>query len=171
MFVSFAPFALCVDCKMNGQHNYQATIRWTGDKGTGTSGYAAYERSHVIIIENKTEIQGSADPTFRGDTSKHNPEDLLLASLSSCHMLSYLYLCAKAGVVVVDYVDTATGNMLVMPNGSGKFTEVMLNPVVTVTDNSMIENANELHGKAHELCFIANSVNFPVGHKPICILK
>ncbi len=149
---------------MKGQHNYNLTVKWTGNKGTGTSDYRAFERSHSISIDNKTEILGSSDPAFLGDKTKHNPEDLLVASLSSCHMLWYLHLCAEAKVIVVDYVDNATGVMVETSNGGGQFTEVTLNPIVTVTDISMIEKANELHKKANELCFIANSVNFPVRH-------
>ena len=153
---------------MNGQHNYNLTIKWTGNKGTGTSDYRSYDRSHSISVNNKTEILASSDPAFRGDKTRHNPEDLLVASLSSCHMLSYLHLCAVGGVVVTGYVDNATGIMTETPNGGGRFTEVTLNPVVTVTESSMTEKANELHKKANELCFIANSVNFPVKHNPTC---
>lgn len=152
---------------MNRQHHYQATIRWTGNKGEGTTGYRTYERSHTISIEHKTDIQCSSDSAFMGDGTKHNPEDLLVSSLSSCHMLWYLHLCADAGVVVLDYVDHATGTMTLNKDGSGRFTEVTLNPVVTVAEDSMIEKANELHRNANEYCFIANSVNFPVRHKPI----
>ena len=151
---------------MNGQHNYNLTVKWTGNKGTGTSGYKAFERSHIIIVNNKAELLGSSDPAFRGDKTKHNPEELLVASLSSCHMLWYLHLYAEAGVIVVDYVDNATGIMMETSNGGGHFTEVTLNPIVIVTENSMVEKANKLHKKANELCFIANSVNFPIHHKP-----
>jgi organic hydroperoxide reductase OsmC/OhrA len=153
---------------MNGQHHYKLTIKWTGNKGDGTSSYRSYERSHSILIDGKIEIPASSDPAFRGDKAKHNPEELLVAALSSCHMLSFLYECAKAGVVVTDYVDHATGTMVETPDGGGHFTEVTLNPIVTVTENSMVDMANQLHKKASELCFIANSVNFPVHHKPMC---
>ena len=149
---------------MKGRHNYSLTIKWTGNKGIGTSNYKAFERSHSIIIDNKSEILGSSDPAFLGDKTKHNPEDLLVASLSSCHMLWYLHLCAQAGVIVIEYIDNATGIMVETSNGGGHFTEVTLNPIVTVTEISMTEKANELHKKANELCFIANSVNFPVHH-------
>jgi organic hydroperoxide reductase OsmC/OhrA len=149
---------------MQGQHQYKATIKWTGNKGTGTDNYRNYERSHQIIIENKTDIVGSSDPAFRGDKTKHNPEDFLVSSLSSCHMLTYLHLCAVAGIVVTDYIDNATGVMVETSNGGGQFTEVTLNPMVTVTEQHMLNKANELHKKANELCFIANSVNFPVRH-------
>ncbi|HSV11622.1 MAG TPA: OsmC family protein [Hanamia sp.] len=153
---------------MSGQHNYKLTVKWTGNSGTGTSGYREYERSHTISIANKSDICASSDAAFRGDKAKHNPEDFLLASLSSCHMLSYLHLCAVSSVIVIDYIDEATGIMINTADGGGHFLEVTLNPIVTVTENSMIEKANELHKKANELCFIANSVNFPVHHKPIC---
>lgn len=151
---------------MNRQHNYNLTIKWTGNKGTGTSAYKAFERSHIIIVNNKADLLASSDPAFRGDKTKHNPEELLVASLSSCHMLWYLHLCAEAGVIVVDYIDNAMGIMVETSNGGGHFTEVTLNPIVIVTENAMVEKANELHKKANELCFIANSVNFPVHHKP-----
>lgn len=154
---------------MKGQHNYSLTIKWTGNNGTGTSGYTAFERSHSILVENKMGIPGSSDPAFRGDKTKHNPEDLLLASISACHMLWYLHLCAVEGIIVTDYVDHATAIMIETADGGGKFTEATLKPMVTVTDISMKEKANELHKKANELCFIANSLNFPVHHKPTCI--
>jgi organic hydroperoxide reductase OsmC/OhrA len=156
---------------MNGQHDYKLTVRWTGNTGTGTSNYKAYDRSHTIEIENKPDISGSSDPAFRGDKTKHNPEELFLASLSSCHLLWYLHLCAEAGVIVTDYVDNATGIMVETVDGGGHFTEVTLNPIVTVAEKSMIEKANELHKKANELCFIANSVNFPVRHEPTCKIQ
>ena len=135
---------------MNGQHNYAITIQWTGNTGEGTSGYRAYERSHTIIASNKTGITGSSDPAFRGDKTKYNPEELLVASLSACHMLSYLHLCAVAGVIITDYIDNATGTMVETSNGGGHFTEVTLNPIVTVAENSMFHKANDLHKKANE---------------------
>ncbi len=155
---------------MNGQHNYQLTVQWTGNTGTGTSGYKDYERSHAIIVDDKIDITGSSDPAFRGDKTKHNPEELLLASVASCHMLWYLHLCAVEGIIVTDYTDSATGTMIETENGGGKFTVITLHPTVTVTDILMIEKANELHRKANELCFIANSLNFPVHHQPTCII-
>ena len=154
---------------MGKQHQYSLTTTWTGNQGSGTSGYRAYERSHILSVENKPEILASSDPSFRGDATKHNPEELLLASLSSCHMLSYLHLCADAGVIVTAYIDNATGIMEETPNGSGRFIAVTLYPLVTVTDASMIDKANELHHKANQLCFIANSCNFPVHHQSKCI--
>ena len=154
---------------MTKQHNYSLTTKWTGNTGTGTSNYVAFERSHIIIVENKIEILGSSDPAFRGDKTKHNPEDLLLASISSCHMLWYLHLCATAEIIVTDYIDNATGIMVETSNGGGKFTEVTLNPLITISDILMTEKAIELHNRANELCFVANSLNFPVYHRPTCI--
>lgn len=149
---------------MNTTHHYSLTVKWTGNTGTGTSGYKAYERSHSVTADLKTEINMSSDPAFRGDKTKHNPEELLLASLSSCHMLWYLHLCAEAGVIVTGYYDNATAVMMETPGGGGQFAEATLNPVVTVTEAAMVEKANALHKKANELCFIARSVNFPVRH-------
>lgn len=153
---------------MENKHNYTLKVKWTGNTGTGTSGYKDYERSRSILVENKVELFCSADPVFRGDGTKHNPEDLLLSAVSSCHMLFYLHLCAAAGIIVTEYIDQVTGIMAETGNGDGKFTEVTLNPTVTITDSSMVQKANELHKKANELCFIANSLNVPVYHKPIC---
>lgn len=152
---------------MKGQHLYKATIRWTGNNGEGTIDYSAYKRDHIISIENKADILGSSDPAFRGDSTRYNPEDLLVSSLSACHMLWYLHLCAEAGVIVVDYIDNASGKMVETPDGGGHFIEVTLNPIVTVKEVPMVEKANKLHKKANELCYIANSVNFPVYHNPI----
>lgn len=156
---------------MATQHHYNATIQWTGNKGEGTANYRVFDRDHTISIDNKADIWGSSDPAFRGDKTKHNPEDLLVASLSACHMLWYLHLCTEAGIIVTDYTDNATGTMTETPNGSGHFTEVILNPIVTITQQSMIEKANDLHKKANEFCFIANSVNFPVRHNPTAKTK
>jgi organic hydroperoxide reductase OsmC/OhrA len=153
------------------QHRYQTTIQWTGNNGLGTTGYRDYERDFTVSTEGKPNLSGSSDPAFRGDKTKYNPEDLLLASISSCHMLWYLHLCAEAGVVVIDYRDTAKGLMVETPNGGGRFSAVTLCPVVTVSDASMVEKANELHHKANELCFIANSLNFTVEHQPTCVVK
>ncbi len=149
-------------------HKYPVTVKWTGNTGIGTSGYTAYERSHIISMENKPDIIGSSDTPFRGDNTKHNPEDMLVASLSTCHMLWYLHLCSDAGIIVTGYVDNATGTLSVEPGKTGHFTEVVLHPVVTITDPAMTGKANELHNDAHSKCFIANSVNFPVTHEPVC---
>jgi len=152
---------------MNNQHHYKAAITWTGNRGEGTSHYKNYDRSHSLNIHHKPEIQLSSDPAFMGDPAQYNPEELFLASLSSCHMLWYLHLCADNGIVVTAYTDLATGVMDERA-GVGKFTEVMLHPHVTVERSSMITKAIELHDRAHEKCFIANSCNFPVKHHPVC---
>lgn len=156
---------------MSNHHNYATTIKWTGNKGAGTIKYDAYERAHTWSIEGKPDILCSSDTPFRGDGTKHNPEDMLLASLSSCHMLWYLHLCADAGVIVTDYTDNATGVLTMDAPGGARFTEVVLHPLVTVTDASMIEKANALHDEAHKKCFIAASVNFEVKHEPVAIAK
>ncbi|MCR8556025.1 OsmC family protein [Mucilaginibacter sp. BJC16-A38] len=150
------------------EHHYKATITWTGNLGSGTSNYRAYERNHVISVIGKPEIPASSDPSFRGDKTRYNPEELLVSSLSSCHMLWYLHLCSVAGVVVVDYSDEAIGVMVETADGGGYFKDVTLFPKVTVTEASMIEKANALHHEANKMCFVANSVNFPVKHSPTC---
>src|SRR5690606_31130193 len=132
------------------EHKYDLTVKWTGNKGHGTFDSRLYGRDHKIIIPNKSDIQGSSDPAFRGDKTKHNPEELLLAALSSCHMLWYLDLCSDAGVVVIDYIDRASGVMEESADRSGRFISVTLNPVVTVSEQSMVEKANAMHAKAHE---------------------
>jgi len=154
---------------MNKEHHYALKIEWTGNLGTGTSDYRAYTRNHIISAENKPEIPGSSDPSFRGDKTRYNPEEMLVAALSTCHMLSYLHLCAVNKVIVLEYNDNATGTMKENPDGSGQLTETTLNPVVKVQDSSMNAKAQELHDQAEKLCFIARSVNFPVYHKPTVI--
>lgn len=151
------------------EHRYDVEVRWTGDRGTGTSAYRAYDRDHEIDIAGKPTVLGSADPDFRGDPARHNPEELLVAALSQCHLLWYLHLCAEAGVVVTAYADRATGRMRTGPDGGGAFTEVVLRPRVTVAAAAMAEAAAELHAVAHARCFIANSVSFPVRHEPTTV--
>ncbi len=150
---------------MRKEHTYNVTVKWTGNTGSGTLNYKSYERSHIISAVNKPEISASSDPVFRGDKTKYNPEELLVASLSGCHMLWFLHLCAEAGIVVTGYFDNPTGIMIETENGGGKFKEVVLRPEVTVQNAQSVELLDEMHKKAHGLCFIANSVNFPV--KPI----
>jgi organic hydroperoxide reductase OsmC/OhrA len=147
---------------MKRDHSYNTSIVWTGNRGTGTSSYRAYERSYDLSAPGKTTIAGSADATFHGEAAKWNPEEMLQAALSSCHLLSYLHLCADAAITVLTYSDNAEGSMRMNPDGSGQFTSVTLHPVVTIAAGQDIELANALHHRAHELCFIANSVNFPV---------
>ena len=147
------------------QHHYRVGVEWTGNRGTGTDGYRNYCREHVILIEGKPGIAGSSDPAFRGDAAKHNPEDMLVAALSACHMLAYLHVATLAGVVVTAYTDTADGTMVTESNG-GHFTEVVLHPVVTITAASDPAKAEAVHDDAHHACFIAASVNFPVRCEP-----
>lgn len=147
------------------EHHYKLKITWTGNKGQGTKDYQSYERSHIISGEGKPDLLATADPMFKGDPSKYNPEELLLAALSSCHMLSYLHLCAVNKIVVTAYIDNPMGTM-VLEGGSGHFTRAVLHPIITITDKTRLEEAKKLHHLAHEKCFIANSVNFPVDVEP-----
>ena len=156
---------------MENLHHYQTAIQWTGNKGSGTDHYTHYERDFNISIGDKPIIHGSSDPAFRGDKNKYNPEDMLVSALSSCHMLWYLHLCSIEGVVVVEYTDYATGIMEERKDGSGCFTEVVLNPRVIVSLESMLPKATELHAVANQMCFIANSVNFPIKHHPEIIVS
>ena len=148
------------------EHLYHISLQWTGNNGQGTSNYTAYDRSYEIEIPGKPIIFGSSDPAFRGDKTKYNPEELLIASLSSCHMLWYLHLCAEAKIIVTNYCDHPMGKMCETKAGGGRFTEVILKPEITITATNNLELAQQLHYQAHELCFIANSVNFPVLCQP-----
>lgn len=152
---------------MSKFHHYQTLIEWTGNTGMGTRGYLAYQRNFDVITEGKQRLLGSSDPNFRGDKTRHNPEELFLASIASCHMLWYLHLCAEAGVSITSYEDHAEGIMEETKNGSGHFTEVTLYPVVTVENEGMKSKATTLHEEAHKHCFIANSCNFKIRHKPV----
>ena len=147
-------------------HPYATGLEWTGNRGSGTSAYRAYSRDHVIRVAGKPDIPGSSDPHFLGDPARHNPEELLVAALSSCHMLWYLHLCAEAGIVVTAYRDAAHGAMTLEPDGGGRFTDVTLRPEVTLAAGADAAKARALHHAAHEKCFIARSVNFPVGVAP-----
>ena len=155
---------------MNKTHHYAVAVTWTGNIGQGTKEYRGYERSHSISIEHKTDITASSDASYRGDKTKHNPEELFVASISSCHMLWYLHLCSAAGIIVTAYVDYAVGTMIETDDGGGRFSDVVLHPEITITNASMVDKAKELHKKANELCFIANSCNFPIHHQPVIIL-
>ncbi len=152
---------------MEKYHNYRLNLKWTGNLGTGTLNYRGYTRDHTISAEGKPEILASSDPSFRGNPERYNPEEMLVASAASCHMLSYLHLCAMHHIVLVEYTDTPTGKMLESADGSGRFEEITLNPVIVVTEKSMLAKAYELHHDANKLCFIANSLNFPIKHMPI----
>jgi organic hydroperoxide reductase OsmC/OhrA len=151
---------------MTGLHHYTIALTWTGNQGRGTSGYRDYSRDHEVSAEGPAPLAGSSDPAFHGDRTRWSPEQLLVAALSQCHMLWYLHLCIDVGVVVTDYVDEATGTMVEERRG-GRFTEVVLRPQVTVAADDMMAAATRLHADAHQACFIANSVNFPVRHEPI----
>ncbi len=152
------------------QHHYRVDVEWIGNRGVGTRGYRDYERSHRISIAGKPELEGSSDPTFRGDAGKHNPEDMLVSALSACHMLSYLHMATVAGVVVTAYHDAAEGVMETEGDG-GHFVEVVLRPVVTITADSDPARAEAAHAAAHHACFIANSVNFPVRCEPRIVVE
>jgi organic hydroperoxide reductase OsmC/OhrA len=149
------------------EHRYALTVRWTGNLGDGTSSYRGYSRDHDVDIPGLPVLKGSADPTFRGDRERYNPEQLLLAALSQCHMLSFLHVAVTHGVVVTGYVDDAEGLMRTSRDGSGQFESVTLKPQVTVADPADLPLMAELHHEANQLCFIARSVNFPVHHEPV----
>jgi organic hydroperoxide reductase OsmC/OhrA len=152
------------------EHRYSVTVRWTGNLGSGTSDYGAYSRHHEIGAEGKQNIQGSSDPAFRGDRSRWNPEEFLVASLSTCHMLWYLHLAADKGIVVTAYTDQPEGTMEERSDGSGRLTRVVLRPTVTMIGTGDTHRADALHYVAHEKCFIANSVNFPVTCEPKIVI-
>jgi organic hydroperoxide reductase OsmC/OhrA len=153
------------------QHRYTATIEWTGNRGDGTADYRSYDRDHEITAEHAGTILGSADPAFRGNPSRWNPEQLLVVAAAQCHMLAYLHLAATNGVVVTGYVDHPTAVMTEDGAGGGRFTEIVLHPLVTVSDAAMIETADALHEPANEACFIANSLNLPVRHETRTVVR
>ncbi|MCH1867654.1 OsmC family protein [Nocardioides sp. CFH 31398] len=149
-------------------HHYALEVTWTGDRGTGTSGYRDYARDVLLEAAGKPVLEGSADRPFRGDPARWNPEELLLAALSQCHLLSYLHLAVVHGVVVTAYADSPLGTMRQEGIG-GRFTEVVLRPRVTVADPATVRTATRIHRDASEACFIAASVNFPVRHEPVVV--
>ncbi|MFZ6050554.1 OsmC family protein [Halocola ammonii] len=149
-------------------HNYLINLDWTGNLGQGTQSYKAYNRNHEILTEGKThKIAGSADPSFLGDNTRYNPEELFVSSLAACHMLWYLHLCSANGIIVTNYRDAATGIMEENKDGSGRFKSVTLRPEVTITDPEKVELAKSLHTEANKKCFIANSCNFEVRHEGV----
>ena len=159
---------------MKLEHHYAVGLEWTGNRGTGTSGYRAYGRDHVLAASGKPDLPGSSDRVFHGDADRWNPEELLLAALSQCHLLSYLHVASSHGVVVTAYTDAAVGTMEQTADGGGRFTSVTLRPAVTVslsgsTAEVPVELAQELHEEAARKCFIAASVNFPVRHEPTVV--
>jgi organic hydroperoxide reductase OsmC/OhrA len=155
---------------MTHEHHYKITTIWQGIKGEGTNNVRTYDRSHIVHNNGKPDLHLTTDNAAVGDNSKLNPEDLLVSAISSCHMLSYLYLCALENIIVTEYIDQATGIMIENSNGGGQFKAVTLNPNMKVKQETMIPKAIELHHKAHEICYIANSVNFEVRCNPICSL-
>lgn len=152
------------------EHRYRTRVTWTGNTGEGTANYRAYSRNHVISAKGKPEIPGSSDPNFRGDPSRYNPEEMLVASLSTCHMLWYLHLCAVNKIVVTAYEDAAEGVMSESSDGSGEFVRVVLKPRVTIASGDRAL-ALALHHEAHKFCFIANSVKFPVEAEPEVVVS
>lgn len=148
------------------EHNYDVTITWTGNRGEGTTGIRDYDRDHDISADGPPTIAGTADPGFLGDPKRWNPEQLFTASISQCHMLWYLGICARAGVVVHEYTDDSVGTMVSETGNKARFTSVVLRPRIVVAAEDQVEKAVELHEKAHEMCFIAQSVNFPVTVEP-----
>lgn len=151
---------------MNKRHSYCTCVRWTGNEGVGTQNYSAYSRNHDLIVANKKAIQCSSDKAFSGDATRHNPEEMLVYALSSCHMLWYLHLCSVEGVIVLEYTDCAEGIMKENLDGSGQFEQVVLKPNIKIKANNTVQKALLLHEKAHTYCFIANSVNFKVSCEP-----
>jgi organic hydroperoxide reductase OsmC/OhrA len=153
---------------MTLKHLFKATINWTSNQNQEQSGRRFYSKSHQIKVEGKSVLNVSAAKAFKGDPELYNPEDLLLSSLVSCHMMSYLYVCSQNGIEVLEYSDNAEAILEVAADGSGRFTEVRLYPKVTIANADKIEEALELHTKANQLCFIANSCNFTVLHNATC---
>jgi organic hydroperoxide reductase OsmC/OhrA len=151
---------------MSTDHHYELDLEWTGNTGTGTSGYRDYRREYIVRVDGKPPFAGSADRAFFGDPGLPNPEDLLVAALSSCHLLSYLALAARAGIVVTSYHDHADATMTEDGWGGGRFTRVTLRPQVLVADPTDIARATALHAAAARACYVAASVNFPVEHEP-----
>lgn len=156
--------------RVNREHHYAIRLQWQGNRGTGTSGYREYGRQHTISADGKPSIEGSADRTFHGNADRWNPEELLLAALSQCHMLSYLHVAVSHGIVVTDYTDAPIGTMVETSDGGGRFSSVVLRPRVTVASADDLETAVACHREASLTCFIANSVNFPVTHEPTALL-
>jgi organic hydroperoxide reductase OsmC/OhrA len=152
---------------MDRHHQYRIVNRWTGNLGTGTAGYKAYSRAHELSGADKSvAIPGSSDPLYRGDGTRYNPEELLLGALSACHMLWVLHLSADAGITILEYHDEALGEMAEHADGSGEFTRVVLRPRVKIAEAERVQDAMAIHEKAHAVCALARSMNFPVEHEP-----
>jgi organic hydroperoxide reductase OsmC/OhrA len=150
---------------MDAEHRFVASLTWTGNRGSGTAGYRQYGRDHVVSVVGKPDILGSAARVFHGDVDRWNPEEMLIAALAQCHLLSYLYVAVANGIVVESYDDTAEGVLVTTPDGGGRFREVVLRPIITISAGDP-EVAARIHAEANRLCFIASSVNFPVRHEP-----
>lgn len=150
------------------KHQYHIRITWTGNQGEGTASYQAYSRNYTIQAAGKPELYGSSDLAFRGDRQRYNPEELLVASLSSCHMLWYLHLCAENNIVVLEYRDNASAVLNEQPDGSGHFSKITLHPEVVINASGNVELANQLHAEANKMCFIANTLKCPVEHIATC---
>lgn len=153
---------------MGFKHLFKVKLNWFSTRNEGVSTSKSYNKSHTIAIEGKPILTISAAKAFKGDPALYNPEDMLLSSIVSCHMMSYLYVCAQNGLEVVSYTDAAEATLEVLENGSGRFIEVRLYPKVVIRQKEKITEALSLHKKANELCFIANSCNFPIVHEPSC---
>lgn len=153
---------------MSQLHHYKLKLDWESHDGNGTANVRTYDRSHTVSIDGKPHLQLTTDNPSVGDRSKLNPEDLLVSSVASCHMLSYLYACALEGVIIMSYTDEATGTMIDNGADGGHFQEITLRPVMTVADSSMVAKAIALHHEAHRICYIANSLNFKVSCQPVC---
>lgn len=154
---------------MDAEHRFAASLTWTGNRGSGTAGYRAYGREHVVSVTGKPDLFGSAARVFHGDADRWNPEETLIAALGACHLLSYLYVAVANGIVVASYEDSAEGVLVTTPDGAGRFREVVLRPVVTISAGDP-EVARRIHAEANRLCFIASSVNFPVRHEPTILV-
>lgn len=149
-------------------HKYTSSVVWTGNLGSGTMDYRSYERDFIVNSKDKPQLQGSSGTSFMGDKEAYSPEDLLVAAVSACHMLWYLHLCAEQGIVVLEYKDTAYGDMDEEEDGSGHFKKITLCPVVTIARGGDVDEANKLHAAANKMCFIANSLKCAVEHQPMC---
>jgi len=150
---------------MAKQHPYTARVEWTGNRGDGTRLYRGYDRTWNIATPGKPAIHCSNDPLLGGDPTLPNPEDLLLASLSACHMLWYLHLASAAGIIVESYRDDPVGLGETSPNGAGRFVGATLKPQIVVRAGADLKEADAIHHRIHEYCFIARSVNFPIDYQ------
>lgn len=155
---------------MEREYHYQTQLTWTGNLGSGTFDYRSYSRNYEIDIPGKATLLGSSETAFRGDPNRHNPEEMLVMALSSCHLLWYLHLCSDNGIIVIEYTDRATGSMEEYADGSGRFREITLHPRVRIAQRDNGQLAARLHEEARKKCFIANSCNFPVLCEPEIIV-